>query len=60
MDIIGSRLLERPRDHWLEALAESDVPSSPVLTTQQYMDLPQVRLTGLVQTVEDPRLGETS
>ena len=60
MDIIGSRLLERPRVHWLEALAESDVPSSPVLTTQQYMDLPQVRLTGLVQTVEDPRLGETS
>jgi len=60
MDLIGRRLLERSRDHWLAVLAESDVPSSPVLTTQEYMDLPQVRHSGLVQTVEDPKLGETS
>jgi crotonobetainyl-CoA:carnitine CoA-transferase CaiB-like acyl-CoA transferase len=60
MDLIGSRLLERPRDHWLEVMAECDVPSSPVLTTQEYMDVPQVRLTGMVQIIEDPRLGETS
>lgn len=59
MELIGNRLLERPRDHWLSVLAESDVPSAPVLTTQQYMDLPQVRHSGLVQTVDDPALGET-
>ena len=58
MDLIGNRLLERPRDHWLSVLAEADVPAAPVLTTQQYMDLPQVRQSGLVQTVEDPVLGE--
>ena len=60
IDLIGSRLLERPRDHWLSVLAESDVPVAPVLTTQQYMDLPQVRQSGLVQTAHDPILGETS
>jgi crotonobetainyl-CoA:carnitine CoA-transferase CaiB-like acyl-CoA transferase len=58
MDLIGNRLLERPRDYWLSVLAESDVPSAPVLTTQEYMDLPQVRHSGLVQTVRDPILGE--
>jgi crotonobetainyl-CoA:carnitine CoA-transferase CaiB-like acyl-CoA transferase len=58
MDLIGNRLLERPRDHWLSVLAEADVPAAPVLTTQQYMDLPQVRHSSLVQTVEDPVLGE--
>ena len=25
MDLIGNRLLERPRDHWLSVLAEADV-----------------------------------
>ena len=54
MDLIGNRLLERPRDYWLSVLAEADVPAAPVLTTQQYMDLPQVRHSSLVQTVEDP------
>lgn len=58
MDLIGNRLLERPRDYWLSVLAEADVPAAPVLTTQQYMDLPQVRHSSLVQTVEDPILGE--
>ena len=57
MDLIGNRLLESPRDHWLQALAEADVPVAPVLTTQQFMDLPQVRANSLVQTVEDPILG---
>ena len=27
MDLIGNRLLERPRDHWLSVLAEADVPA---------------------------------
>ncbi len=58
IDLIGNRLLERPRDHWLSVLAEEDVPAAPVLTTQQFMDLPQVRHSDLVQTVEDPVLGE--
>ena len=58
MDLIGNRLLEGPRDHWLSVLAEADVPSAPVLTTQEYMNLPQVRQSSLVQTVRDPVLGE--
>ena len=58
MDLIGNRLLERARDYWLSVLAKADVPAAPVLTTQQYMDLPQVRHSSLVQTVVDPVLGE--
>ena len=58
IDLIADRLLERPRDHWLSVLAEADVPAAPVLTTQQYMDIPQVRHSDLVQTFEDPVLGE--
>ena len=50
MDLIGGRLLGRPRDHWLQVLAEADVPTGPVLTTQQFMDLPQVGANNLVQT----------
>ncbi|PKB72624.1 MAG: hypothetical protein BZY75_05955 [SAR202 cluster bacterium Io17-Chloro-G7] len=58
IELIGQRLREHPRSHWLEVLEAADVPVAPVLTTQEYMDLPQVRHNGLVSEVNDPVLGE--
>ena len=58
MELIGKRLSEAPRAHWLTVLADADVPVAPVLTTQEYMDVPQVRENDLVQTVADPALGD--
>lgn len=56
--LIGQRLEQRPRSHWLEVLEDADVPAAPVLTTQEYMDLPQVRHNGLAIDVNDPLYGE--
>ena len=58
IELIGQRLREQPRSHWLTALEAGDVPAAPVLTTQEYMDLPQVRHSGLVESLNDPVLGE--
>ena len=58
IELIGQRLREQPRSHWLTALEAGDVPAAPVLTTQEYMDLPQVRQSGLVVEVNDPVLGK--
>ena len=58
IELIGNRVRERTRAEWLKALEEGDVPTAPVLTTQEYMDVPQVHENGLVVDVKDPVLGE--
>ena len=58
IEIIGKRLGERPRAEWLKVLEAGDVPMAPVLTTQEYMDVPQVHHNGLVVDVKDPVLGD--
>lgn len=58
IELIGERLKRRPRSHWLEVLEEGDVPSAPVMTTQEYMDHPQVRHNRMVVSVKDPVLGD--
>ncbi len=58
IEIIGRRLRERPRAEWLKVLEAGDVPMAPVLTTQEYMDAPQVHHNGLVVDVKDPMLGD--
>lgn len=58
IELIAQRLLTQPRSHWLAALDDGDVPAAKVLTTQEYMDFPQVRHSGLVMGVNDPVLGE--
>ncbi len=56
--LIGQRLQEQPRGHWVAALDAGDVPAASVLTTQEYMDHPQVRHSGLIAGANDPVLGE--
>ena len=58
IELIGNRVRERPRAEWLKILEEGDVPTAPVLSTQEYMDVPQVHENGLVVDVKDPVLGE--
>ena len=58
IEIIGRRVKERPRSEWLEILEAGDVPTAPVLSTQEYMDVPQVHRNGLVVNVKDPVLGD--
>ena len=58
IELIGRRLQEQPRSYWIAALEAGDVPAAPVLTTEEYMDLPQVRHCGLVEVLNDPVLGD--
>ena len=58
IELIGNRVREGPRAEWLQILEEGDVPTAPVLSTQEYMDVPQVHENGLVVDVKDPVLGE--
>ena len=58
IELIGGRVRERAREEWLEILEAGDVPTAPVLSTQEYMDVPQVHENGLVVDVNDPVLGE--
>lgn len=58
IEMIGNRVRERPREEWLSILEAGDVPTAPVLSTQEYMDVPQVHENGLVVEVNDPVLGE--
>ena len=58
IELIGNRVRERPRAEWLKILEEGDVPTAPVLSTQEYMDVPQVNENGLVIELNDPVLGE--
>ena len=57
IELIGGRVRERPRAEWLKILEDGDVPTAPVLSTQEYMDVPQVHENGLVVDVNDPVLG---
>ena len=47
------------REHWMQVLAEADVPRGPVQTRLQFMAEPQVRHMNMVVTVDDPELGRT-
>ncbi len=58
IELIGNRVGEKTRREWLEILEAGDVPTAPVLTTQEYMDVPQVHENGLVVDVSDPVQGE--
>jgi formyl-CoA transferase len=46
-----------PRDEWLDALLENDVPSAPLYTLDEALDDPQVRHLGLVKELPHPKLG---
>ena len=58
IELIANKVREKTRGEWLKILEAGDVPTAPVLTTQEYMDVPQVQHNGLVVGVRDPMLGD--
>ncbi|MDP3062452.1 MAG: CoA transferase [Chloroflexota bacterium] len=48
----------RPRDEWLKALEEADVPCAPILTPQEVLYHPQLVENELIVEVEDARMGK--
>lgn len=59
VDILTPIMRSRPAHEWLEILRSRDVPSSPVLTRQEFLDDPQVRHVGMRRELSDPALGKT-
>ncbi len=47
----------KPRDHWLDALLEADVPSAPIYRLDEVLDDPQVKHLGMVTELPHPKLG---
>ncbi len=45
-------------DHALKALQKERIPSAPILSIPEVIDLPHVRQRGIVRTVNDPIFGE--
>ncbi len=46
-----------PRDHWLDALLEADVPSAPIYTLDEALADPQVQHLGMITELPHPKLG---
>lgn len=46
-------------EHWIRALQAGDIPCGPILTFDQVIDDPEVRASGMFQTVEHPTAGPT-
>ncbi|MEE9195539.1 MAG: CoA transferase, partial [Alphaproteobacteria bacterium] len=46
-----------PRDHWLDALLENDVPSAPIYSLEEALSDPQVRHLDMVRELPHPKLG---
>lgn len=56
--VLKAITLTRPRDHWLQRLAQHDIPHGPLNTVADLFDDPQIAHMGLVGAVEAPD-GET-
>ena len=50
----------KPRDHWVEAIAEADCPVGPVLDYQEVKTHPQFRDNNYIVEVEHPVWGTTT
>ncbi|MDH4076030.1 MAG: CoA transferase, partial [Acidimicrobiia bacterium] len=55
--ILDEVFATRPRDHWLAALAEADVPAQPVLTRAEFLRHSIVVANAMDVTAEHPELG---
>lgn len=58
MDVVRSRLRERPRSEWRPVLDDADVVWAPVQSPSEYVEDEQVRVNGYVVPVSHPALGE--
>ena len=46
-------------EHWITALQDADIPCGPILTFDQVIDDPEVRASGMFQTIDHPTAGPT-
>lgn len=58
--ILDEAFASRPRDEWLEILAEVDVPAQPVLTRDEFLETSIVDANEMVVTADHPDLGPIS
>ena len=47
----------QPRQHWLDALLEADVPSAPIYALDEALADPQVQHLGMIKEVPHPKVG---
>jgi len=47
----------QPRQHWLDALLEADVPSAPIYSLDEALADPQVQHLGMIKEVPHPKVG---
>ena len=55
--ILDEVFATQPRDHWLQRLAEADVPAQPVLTRSEFLRSSIVAANNMAVSVEHPELG---
>ncbi|MEM9562739.1 MAG: CoA transferase, partial [Actinomycetota bacterium] len=55
--ILDEAFATRPRDEWLQLLAEADVPAQPVLRRQEFLLTSLVKANDMLVTVDHPELG---
>lgn len=59
LSLMDAAYKTKPLDEWVRILGEHDAAYGVFLTTQQFMDYPQVRHNGHVVEVDDPSVGRT-
>lgn len=58
IDVLRPVFAAKPRDFWMQKLAEHDVPGAPVHTIPEVIDDPEVRHLGVFHELEHPRYGK--
>jgi len=58
--ILDEAFASRPRDEWLDILAEADVPAQPVLTRDEFLETSIVEANEMVVTIDHADLGPVS
>jgi crotonobetainyl-CoA:carnitine CoA-transferase CaiB-like acyl-CoA transferase len=55
--LIEERLRDAPRDAWIARFTAAGIPAGPIHSLDQALNAPQVRASGMVETVDHPTLG---
>lgn len=56
-EILGRAAQNAPREHWLKALEEKDVPCAPINNFAEVLEDPQVKFLDRLMEVNDPEFG---
>jgi crotonobetainyl-CoA:carnitine CoA-transferase CaiB-like acyl-CoA transferase len=56
--ILAEKFATAPREHWLNVLAQRDVPSAPLLNLEEVFADPQVRHLGMLVEMTHPKMGK--